>query len=77
MTTHHLSQPAPQHGEQRVLDAVLADLTARAEVGKAKYGVYLETENGRDALVDAYQEACDLVMYLKQALMERDANLTR
>lgn len=73
MTTHHLPQPAPHPGKQRVLDAVLADLTARAEIGKAKYGVYLQTKNGRDALIDAYQEALDLCMYLKQALMERDA----
>lgn len=27
--------------------------------------------NGRDALVDAYQEALDLTMYLRQAIEER------
>ena len=28
--------------------------------------------NGRDALLDAYEEAIDLCMYLKQAIVERD-----
>ncbi len=66
-----IHEPAPKPGEEKVLDAVLADLTGRAEQGKEKYGTYLMTENGRDPLVDAYQEALDLVMYLKQELMER------
>jgi hypothetical protein len=37
-----------------------------------KYGTPLQTNNGRDALMDAYQEACDMVMYLRQAIAERD-----
>ena len=65
-------EPPPMPGQKRVLDAVLSDLTLRAIKGEIKYGTYLETFNGRDALMDAYQEALDLVMYLKQALMERD-----
>lgn len=66
-----IHEPAPKPGEEKVLDAVLADLTGRAEQGREKYGTYLMTLNGRDPLVDAYQEALDLVMYLKQELMER------
>ena len=42
------------------------------EKGKKKHGTYLRIHNGRDALMDAYQEAIDMVMYLKQAIMERD-----
>lgn len=61
-------EPPPKPGEKRVLDLVLADLKARAEVGKIKYGTYLMTKNGRDSLMDAYQEALDLVMYLRQAI---------
>jgi hypothetical protein len=55
-----------------VLVAVQEDLVERARVGKERYGTLLMTHNGRDALVDAYQEALDLVMYLKQSIMERD-----
>lgn len=65
-------QPAPTGNGPSVTDAVLADITARREVGKVKYGTELRAHNGRDPLVDAYQEALDLVVYLKQALMERD-----
>lgn len=63
-------EPPPTPGRERVLDAVLEDLRARAEEGRKKYGTYLETHNGRRGLMDAYQEALDLVMYLKQCLME-------
>lgn len=33
----------------------------------------LQAHNGRDPLVDAYQEALDLVVYLRQAIEERRA----
>lgn len=75
-----MKQPHPKKGNARVIDVVwpglhrgsirdgdLVDcLRERAKSGLAKYGVYLETNNGRDALVDAFQEALDLVMYLEQ-----------
>lgn len=51
---------------------VAFDLHVRAEAGKEKYGERLTPFNGRDALVDAYQEALDIVQYLRQALYERD-----
>ena len=70
--------PAPVVAGQRVLDLVLADLwvtssteqqvgadlTARSEKGLWKYGQYLHTQDGRPPLVDAYQEALDLLMYV-------------
>lgn len=55
-----------------VTDAVVADMIQRREHGRAKYGTELMSHNGRDALADAYQEALDLAVYLKQALLERD-----
>ena len=64
-------QPAPEPGKVKVLDLVVRDLVDRAEAGKKKYGTYLETGNGRDALIDAYQEALDLCMYFRQAKKER------
>jgi len=65
-------EPDPIKGEKIVLDLVLRDLIDRAEMGKSKYGTYLMTHNGRDALMDAYQEALDLVMYLRQVISEKD-----
>ena len=65
-------EPSPKPGKKIVLPHVLQDLKDRAAVGKEKYGTMLETDNSRDALMDAYQEALDLVMYLRQAILERD-----
>lgn len=65
-------QPEPKEGRQIVADIVIADIRERSEAGKIKYGTYLKTNNGRDALMDAYQEAIDLVMYLRQVILERD-----
>lgn len=51
---------------------VIADLKTRARMGKERYGTYLRTRNGRNALLDAYQEALDLVLYLRQVLLEEE-----
>ena len=67
-------QPAPHSGKLNVIDYVLADMAERAAAGVRKYGMPLQTDNGRDALWDAYQEAMDLCMYLRQAILERDGN---
>lgn len=53
---------------------VLEDIARRAEEGRRKYGTYLQPWNGRDALVDAYEECLDMASYLKQAIQERDAS---
>ncbi len=66
-------QPAPHSGKLTVIDYVLADMAERTAAGFKKYGTHLQTHNGRDALWDAYQEVLDLSMYLRQAILERDA----
>lgn len=68
-------QPLPTIGRRNVSEAVKADLDERIALGIQRYGRPLETFNGRDALLDAYQEALDLVHYLKQALLEREASV--
>lgn len=65
-------KPTTEEGSVTVLPHVLADLQARADWGLAKYQTYLHTNNGRDAMVDLYQELLDAVMYIKQALLERE-----
>jgi len=59
---------------EEVLPHVLLDLSIRVETGAKQYGERLATFNGRDALTDAYEEAMDLAMYLKQAILERDSS---
>lgn len=64
-------QPAPTGDGLCVWDLVIQDMQARDAKGARRYGTPLRTDNGRDALVDAYQNALDLVVYLRQALAER------
>jgi hypothetical protein len=54
-----------------IQDMVIADIEARKAVGLQRYGTLLQPFNGRDALMDAYQEALDLCQYLRQAIEER------
>jgi hypothetical protein len=55
----------------KVFPLVLADLEARRQKGIETYGEELHTHNGRDALWDAYEEALDQAVYLRQAIEER------
>lgn len=65
-------QPPPvPNGGRPVWELVVEDMMERDRVGRERYGTPLKTHNGRDALVDAYQEALDLCVYLRQAIEER------
>lgn len=65
-------QPPPVTNTSRpIWDLVVEDMQARDHVGRERYGTPLQANNGRDALVDAYQEALDLVVYLRQVIEER------
>ncbi len=46
-------------------------LQQRADLGYQRYGTYLCVNNGRNALVDAYQEALDQIVYLRQYIHDR------
>jgi len=66
-------QPPPKANDKpAVWPLVVSDMKARDAEGRRKYGVPLQPFNGRDVLVDAYQEALDLCVYLRQAIYERD-----
>lgn len=54
-----------------VQSAVIADMEARRQVGLTRYGTALQPHNGRDALLDLYEELLDGCMYLKQVMIER------
>ena len=63
-------EPMSKPGDDDVLPEVINDLKAREDLGIKKYGTTLQTNNGRDALNDLYQEILDAAMYAKQAIME-------
>lgn len=66
------AQPAPvANNSQPIWELVIADMHERDQVGRERYGTPLQAHNGRDALIDAYQEALDLVVYLRQLIEER------
>lgn len=60
-----------------VWDLVMEDIKQREDFGVSKYGTRLQPFNGRKALIDAYQEALDLVVYLRQAIYEMENNENR
>lgn len=47
-------------------DRMIADMTARDTLGRERYGTPLQARNGRDPLLDAYDEALDKAAYLRQ-----------
>lgn len=74
MTDAYHNNPPPTPGRTVVYPYVIEDIRQRADHGIKKYGRPLETGNGRSALQDAYEEALDLVVYLKQKLIEEREN---
>lgn len=71
--TYNDKEPEPIRNDlPAVWDLVIEDMKERDFTCSKKYGTRLQPENGRDPLIDAYQEALDLVVYLRQALYERN-----
>ena len=72
VTPAEWGEPPPQEtGGPPAWEAVIEDMRSRDRFGREKYGTPLQAGNGRDALKDAYEEALDLAVYLKQAILER------
>jgi hypothetical protein len=65
---HILPQRSPNNVGERIAPLVANDILQREQFGIKKYGQPLCTDSGRDALWDAYQEALDLCMYLRQRI---------
>lgn len=65
-------QPEPTPNASRpIWELVIEDMANRDRIGRERYGTPLQAHNGRDALRDAYEEALDLAVYLRQAIEER------
>jgi hypothetical protein len=68
-----VDQPPPAPNERpHIADLVIADIQERKRLGVERYGVALQPHNGRDALVDLYQELLDGAKYARQKIEERD-----
>lgn len=62
--------PVP-NDQPDIQSQVVADIEQRRQLGIDRYGTALQPFNGRDVDQDAYEEAMDLTMYLKQRMIER------
>ena len=65
-------QPNPSPGGAPIFALVREDMEERERLGIERYGQTLQANDGRDSLVDAYQEALDMAIYLRKAICERD-----
>lgn len=68
-----VDQPAPPLGDESrdVQSMVIEDMHARKQVGMERYGTALKVNNGRDPLVDLYQELLDACSYIRQEIERR------
>src|SRR5215510_12794072 len=72
--TEITDQPPPiGNGRLSIQSLVRSDLEQREQLGIERYGTALQPGNGRNAIVDAYQEAMDLTCYLRQVIEEGGA----
>ena len=68
-----MSQQVPVKNDYPpVVDEVIEDMYLRKQSGIRTYGVALQPFNGRNSLQDSYEEALDMAIYLKQAIIERE-----
>jgi hypothetical protein len=66
-------QPLPVVNDRPFIqDLVIADIESRKELGIRKYGTALQSGNGRNMLLDAYEEVLDLAIYLRGAIDEQE-----
>lgn len=64
-------QQAPKPSEGDVWLLVLKDMEERRQHGIEKYGTPVQPYNGRDPLVDVYQELLDACVYIRQEIEQR------
>ena len=66
-----LEQPKPHPSKGDVWAQVMEDMFNRRLQGIERHGGPLQPHNGRDALIDLYQELLDAVVYTRQLIEER------
>jgi hypothetical protein len=55
-------------------NTIIDDFHYRSRIGLERYGTTLKTNNGRDALIDVYEELLDAYVYAVQHLMETESD---
>jgi hypothetical protein len=52
-------------------DDLIDGIESRKDLGLERYNVYLQMQNGRCPIVDAFQEGIDMMLYLNQEYQEK------
>lgn len=66
-------QPKPlKNNSKPVWKMVMSDMSERNMQGVDKYKTELQSFNGRNSIIDAYQEVLDMSAYLRQHIEERN-----
>lgn len=68
-----LSGSSKDEDTDKHLHCIRADLGTRDRLGRATYGTPLLSGNGRDWLVDVYEELLDALVYAEQGIPQSDA----
>lgn len=71
MVIEYVGQMYPDDYELKT--TIIDEMKERDSIGRKRYGVPLTGGNGRDSLIDAYQEALDFAVYLMAWLDENNA----
>lgn len=67
-----MKQPKPiKNNNPSSWDLVLEDVKKRDDFGLKKYGTHLQPHNGRDTLLDIYEELLDAVVYIRTLIEEK------
>src|SRR5450432_3537077 len=69
-----LNAPEPMsipNDSKPIWEHCIEEFRERNRIGTIKYGTPLQAHNGRDALVDLFQELCDALVYTRQVIEER------
>ena len=73
--SHLFEAPGSGQRIREIREALLKDMRDRDAWGRSKYKVPLQPFNGRDALVDLYQEFLDATAYTMQYRLENPQDL--
>lgn len=66
-------EPEPTPNDSKpIWELVIEDMQERNRIGIEEYGTPLQANNGRNALVDVYQELLDAAVYIKQKIIEEE-----
>lgn len=72
VSSNSVQSPSKDPDSIPITQMVIEDLRKREQKGIASYGDMLHTNNGRDAMLDLYEELLDACQYIKQVMMERE-----